>query len=222
MTEQPEIELGDYFEGSERGAPAISWDDARVGDEFEGIIVPFDCTDPKPYRTTQRTKVGTGNPLFWFDGQPTCEVRFNPDGTENDPVRQAEFTLLTPFNSQEFMSAKAILRAKETDDWEDDGTRRWFVSGKSADKALKAAQAKARVKKPQLGAKIRVKITARVPNKYEGKTNEFAVLYTPPTTETMQILADYIAANLPVDEFDDGVPVADPWAPISQDQEVPF
>lgn len=230
-----DTEFGNYFDGWEKGAPAISWDEHRAGEYFVGVIIPHDPIDPTAYRTTQRTKVGSGLPLFWKpkghnsdDPFTTEKFTIQPDGTqvENQPVRQAEITILTPFRNTEFMSDKAIAKAAE-DGWEDDGTRRVFISGKSLDKALKDAMRRSRVKEPQLGASIRVTLVRRVPNKFEGKTNEFSVLYAVPTAETLKVLNDWVASQMPEptdDEMATGDAPADPWAgtEMTPSSEPPF
>jgi hypothetical protein len=178
--------LGDFFGGGGGGAAAISWDDARAGDGWTGIIVPRSVGVPdEAYETTQATDV-QGAMLYWNPnkgGDKRQITDSHTNGSPNQPVRQAVITLLTEFRKFEFVSTKFKDRAVENED-ADDGTRRWFVKGGSVTPAFNNALRTAGVKKPEVGGVVKCTLVKRTPNDFGGKTNEFAVTYTPPTEAT--------------------------------------
>ena len=194
--------LGDFFGGGNTGAPAISWDEARVGESWTGIIVPSDVNEPDvAYQTTQATSVQQ-ELLYWAPkgsgkAQTTDAVS---GGQNNPPVRQAVITVLTTFSGFEFMSTQSKERA-ETDERKDDGLRRTFIKGGSLTKGFVDALKAAKTRKPEVAATMTVKLVKRTPNDYGGKTNEFEVTYAAPTDDTRAKVKAYIASKADAEVF---------------------
>jgi|tagenome__1003787_1003787.scaffolds.fasta_scaffold20981518_6 hypothetical protein len=183
-------ELQDYFGGTGGGAPVITFVNLPIGAEFTGIIVPADVFSPDVAYVTGKQRNTKNEVLYW---------PMKPGETKRRPRPQAEITLITDYRKREFMSKKAVERAIEREQ-EDDGLRRWFVKGESADKRFKEALRVNRRREPEVGATVTVIKTGTEPNAHGGDTNLWGVKYEPPTAATRKIVQDYIETALSTPE----------------------
>lgn len=188
MSEAPQVEVAeveDFFESGGGGYPTISTATEKIGVTFGGYVLPISAAEPnKTHVTTGQTDI-EGKPLYW----PR-----KPGETKLRPRPQAEINLQTDYRSREFMSDKAIKRAKENDDQPDDGLRRWIVKGKSATQTLKAELTRLGVNRaaPPPGTFVQVTLVDRkeVP---KGTENIYDVKLTAPDAKGRQIVADHLA-----------------------------
>lgn len=208
--------FGDFFGGGGGGAAGVTWDGEKKGAAYEGVIVPFDLTQPDlGYETTQKTNT-QGDALYW---NPNRSAKFKMvtasdlGGQEAKPILQAEITILTQYRNNEFMTDNRIARMKENDET-DDGLRRVFVTGPYLPNALRDAMRKVGASKPEVGATIRVTLLDKEPNEHGGKTNVVGVEYASPTPATMKLVEKYIAENADSDD--------DPFSTPEGDDEAPF
>lgn len=183
----PVGELEDFFGSGGGGYPVITFDEKPKGSEFTGVVLPVSADEPtKGHKTTAQTNT-KGQTLYWPKNDPK-----DPNELLR-PRPQAEINLQTDFRAREFMSDKAVERAKERDQ-DDDGLRRWIVKGPSAPKAFKEALKAAGVNGPiEVGSRITVKMANKVENTHGGKSYVFDVKVDRPTAETRKVVDAWLA-----------------------------
>lgn len=218
------------------GAPVVSWLGIDPGDEldtFTAIIVPpRPIDDPgKGYEIVKDfdkkdglrvwpPKVGYEPKQGVNPKSPISESEFNAialrvaretgqDPEEARPVTLTSLTLLSQYTNKEFFSKPKVRAAKEDPEFVDNGVRRFIVDGADIPPKFKAAVQRLGTRGPQVGQRLTVKLTGRVPNVgKDGEKRVHEITLEAATPETMDLVKKYIAEAK-------SAPVAgseDPWA----------
>lgn len=227
------------------GAPVVSWLGIDPGDDldtFTAIIVPprpidepgkgYEIVkdyDKKELRVwppqdgyTPKPGVNPKAPILLSEfktiaAQVARDRNLEPE--EERPVTLTSLTLLSAYSNKEYFSKPKVRAAKEDPEFVDNGIRRFIVDGADIPTKFKDAVRKVGTRGPQIGQRLTVKLTGRVPNVgKDGERRVHEVTIEPATVETLSLVQKYIteaksaAASAGTD---------DPWAQ-GQDPEPAF
>jgi hypothetical protein len=233
-------DLYDPFEAQSGGGgfPVISWKYARIGESFEGVVVP-----PEPVKAPERgykmaREYQNGTDLDPNDkGFLVWPPRGNTEGI-NRPVTEAFYaktwgqplnddkgrpawrkvsrtniSFVTAYDDGRFISDPASKRMIENEqDPKAEKGRRVILSGKDLNDKVAAALAKVGGK-PANGQRWKITLADRVANIKNGQTSIYSVEILPANEASQKVVGDHItqaaAAAREVEAVKDP---DDPWA----------